>query len=205
MTETASQPAEPLLAFILSVLTPFLGAGSLAAATQAIAAYKASGPDQLISVAQIVAFALASLDSIRLSATGDPSVSMKLRLRGNANALTRTTHRATAILENQRQAQQTATQQAGTQPQVHPQQAPADPDVPPPTPQPTEAPKQIWANAMHQVAAECARNLANLPPKQRRAETIRIAAISDTARYLAAGGATPSKSTLLATTAMPPT
>ena len=40
---------------------------------------------------------------------------------------------------------------------------------------------------MTDIAAECSRNLANLSPKQRRAETIRIAALKAAARHLSRG------------------
>jgi hypothetical protein len=98
--------ADPLLAVLLTLLTPLLTAGSAAdagrAAEQAVAAYRAGGQDQLVSIAQIIGFAVTSLDTLRLSMDADLSVPMKLRLRGNAAALSRSSHLATATLDNQR-------------------------------------------------------------------------------------------------------
>ena len=212
------------------------------AAQQAIAAYKAAARDQLISIAQTVAFALASLDNLRLSAAPDLSLSMKLKLRGNANALHRSTQRSAAVLERQRHENHAELTIASPRPrprrartgpsglaahqihrahahtaigrrlQAHLRQSCARTAVGR-QPQYTSAKatpaapseddrKRTWANAMTDVAAECARALAKLPLAQRRAETIRISALSDIARHLASGGATPSKSTLLNTTAL---
>lgn len=44
--------------------------------------------------------------------------------------------------------------------------------------------RPAWANAMTDVAAECARNLHTLPPLERRMEITRIAALTDAAREL---------------------
>jgi hypothetical protein len=97
---------DPLLAVLLTLLIPLLTTGSAAdagrAAEQAVAAYRAGGQDQLVSIAQIVGFAVTSLDTLRLSMDAELSVPMKLRLRGNAAALSRSSHLATATLDNQR-------------------------------------------------------------------------------------------------------
>jgi len=73
MTEPAAETTDPLLAFILSCLTPLLATSSLAdaanAARQAIAAYNATAADQLLTIAQVVGFAIAALDNLRLSAS----------------------------------------------------------------------------------------------------------------------------------------
>jgi hypothetical protein len=94
------QTATPLMQVILGVLTPLMLAGGITdpglarrAAQEAIAA---CNPGPLIAIAQVVAFALAALDSLSLSAPSDTSITMKLRLRGNANALSRSSHRASA-------------------------------------------------------------------------------------------------------------
>jgi hypothetical protein len=104
-----TQPADLLMEFALSLLVPFLTTGSLTdpalarrAAAETIAAYKAAGQDQLVTIAQLVAFALASLDNLRLSMPPDLSLSMKLKLRGTANALNRASQHATATLDRQR-------------------------------------------------------------------------------------------------------
>lgn len=207
MAEPATQTNDPLLAFVLSVLTPFLITGDAEqanqAARQAIAAYKTAARDQLISIAQTVGFALASLDNLRLSAAPDLSLSMKLKLRANANALHRSSQRSAAELERQRYEDQPDDSPAQAEAVVEPVQPERHEANPPePTPPSENDRKQTWANAMTDVAAECSRTLARLPPGQRRAETIRISALTDIARHLAQGGATPSKSTLLNTTAL---
>jgi hypothetical protein len=108
MTETT----DFMLGFVLSLLTPFLAAGSITdpalinrAAAETIAAYNApnpdrtspdrASPDRLIGIAQAVASALTSAGNLRLSLPAGLSLSMKLKLRGNANALQRSSQRAT--------------------------------------------------------------------------------------------------------------
>ena len=182
------------------------------AAAEAIAAYRAAGAEQLVSIAQIVGFALASLDNLRLSATPERSVSMTLRLRGNANALNRAAQQATVTLAAQRQdaprmegpgmdapgmdapgmdapgmdaPERIAPDQTNAE---HPPQA-ADPMVDHAEPtapgRPTEQRRRLaWADAMAGVAAECSRSLALLAPAQRRAEMIRIGALNATAQQL---------------------
>src|SRR5208282_2056563 len=87
-------PSYLLMEYILAVLAPLLIAGSISdlrlarlAAMEAIAAYKARGEEELMTIAQIAGFAIAALDNLRLSAAPELSVSLKLKLRGNAAAL----------------------------------------------------------------------------------------------------------------------
>jgi hypothetical protein len=182
-TQAESQPESPLLQVVLSFLTPLMLAGGIAdpdlarrAAQQAIAAHQ-TGP--LLTIAQTVAFALAALDSLRLSAPPDLSPTMKLRLRGNANALNRSASRTAASL---------AAANLTTSPASSSPGAPATQQAPTGATAATDREDKLtWANAMTDVAAECARNLANLTPKQRHAETIRIAALHATARRLTGG------------------
>jgi hypothetical protein len=103
---------------------------------------------------------MAALDSLRLAAAPDAAVTTKLRLRGNANALNRSGRRVTT---------------AATTPL---------PRREPPPPQPGPNVERAWADAMTDVAAECARNVSKLPPHQRRAELIRINALHATARQI---------------------
>jgi len=196
------KPAEtgPLMTFVVALLTPLLltaGITDIAlarqAARQAIEAYNAAGNDQLVTVAQIVGFALASLDNLRLSAEPDRSVSMTLKLRGNANALNRATQRSTAALEIQRRDTRDESDQQAALASLEQAQIQLQPTQPAPKP----APAHPWASAMTRVAAECARDLAKLPPGQRRAEIIRIDALSQAATHLAGG-----KAALLATTTL---
>ena len=222
MTETT----DFMLGFVLSLLTPFLAAGSITdpalirlAAAETIAAYTASGsdrptPDRLIGIVQAVAFALASVDSLRLSLPPDLSLPMKLRLRGNANALHRSSqYNASAPHRSSRRT--TAT----------PDAAPRDTEPPDPAAvlaaletatievrkaqaaQPTQTltDRQIdlnWAGAMTDIAAEFTTELAQMPPAQRRTHLARIGALSTIATTLGTGEAPPLKARLLGTTAL---
>ncbi len=210
MTETQTNPADPLFAFVLSILTPLLATTPLIDATQAarqaIAAYIEAGETNLIAIAQNVGFALASLDNLRLSADPDLSVSMKLKLRGNANALTATSQRSAATPAPRPAPTQPASTQDDTAAQTEAlaalDRARADLRKPEPAPRPEQSRERIWASAMTDIAAECSRNLAKLSARDRRTELIRIKALSATASHLANGGATQSKSGLLNTTAL---
>jgi 2-phosphoglycerate kinase len=70
-----TQPTDRLMPFLVAVLTPFLTAAGIPdpdlarqAATETIQAYQANGQAQLLTTAQIVAFAFAALENLRLSA-----------------------------------------------------------------------------------------------------------------------------------------
>jgi hypothetical protein len=216
MTET--QPANLLTGFIVSLLVPFLVAGGITdidlarrAAAETIAAYKAAGPnrlnvsDQLVTIAQTVAFALASLDNLRLSMPADLSLSMKLKLRGNANALTRSSQRATATLDAQRrdkpaaepdptellaslETAKTVVRQAQSAPLAA---ASTDREI-----------DLSWASAMTDIATEFTAELAQLQPAQRRTHLARIGALSEIARTLGRGDAPPLKARLLGGTSL---
>ncbi len=102
-------PTDLLMEFVLGLLAPLLMTGSITdsrlarlAAQQAIEAYAEAGRNQLLTITQIVAFALTALDNLRLSMPAELSLSMKLKLRGNANALNRSSQQATATLDQQR-------------------------------------------------------------------------------------------------------
>lgn len=109
MTETTAEPPiSALMAFLLAALSPLMAA-TLAdlhlarlAAQEAITAYKVRGQEELVTVAQIVGFALTALDNLRLSMPAELSLSMKLKLRGNAGALNRAARDSTRILEKGR-------------------------------------------------------------------------------------------------------
>ena len=228
MTEPTpqTQPAGLLMPFLLAVLTPFLAAGGIPdpdlarlAATETILAYKAAGNDQLMTTAQIVAFAFASLENLRLSAPPDLSLSMKLKLRGNATALNRASHQATTTLETQRpDSQRPNTQRPEQEPdpaeilasletaKTIVQQAQTTPPAKPPTrdaAQPGTRDTDVsWAGAMTDIATEYTAELPNLPPEQRRAHLARIGALSKIATMLGRGEAPPLKGRLLGSTAM---
>jgi hypothetical protein len=211
MTESAP-PSDLLTGFILSILTPFLMTGSITdpdlarrAATETIAAYRSSAQDQLVTIAQIVAFALTALDALRLSLPPDLSLSMKLKLRGNANALNRTSQHAAATLEAQQRditaPDPTEILTALESAKAIVQQAKA---TKPATPHP-ERDRQIdlaWANAMTDVAAEYTAELPALSPAERQNQVARIGALSKIATSLSSGDAPPLKARLLGTTSL---
>ena len=107
MTEPQTEHAPShLMDFLLAALVPIFTAGSLTdiqharlAAQEAIAAYTVRGQQKLVTIAQIVAFALAALDTLRLSMPAELPLSMKLKLRANANALNRAARDNTQTLE----------------------------------------------------------------------------------------------------------
>ena len=127
---------------------------------------------------------------------------MKLKLRGNANALTRSAHRAAAT----------------TEPQPDPTPEPDPTEIlatlksaktlvnqaEPPT-KPDRQADLAWAAAMTDVAAEYQAELPSLPPAERRLHLARIAALSKTATTLTKGEAPSLKARLLNTTALPNT
>jgi hypothetical protein len=95
-TGTRVPPSGILLNLIVAILAPiFLGvtAGDVSlarmAALETINDYRARNHADLVAVAQIVACGLAALGSLSLSMADDLSLSMILRLRGNAIALNR--------------------------------------------------------------------------------------------------------------------
>jgi hypothetical protein len=165
--------SSPLTQVILSFLTPLMQAAGLADASLARQAAQEAieacpfGP--LTTTAQTVAFAMAALDSLRLAAPPEVAVTAKLRLRGNANALNRSSQRAAAT---------PAPRPPTGKP--HSQPPPLSPDRPPAD----HSADLAWADAMTDVAAECARDLAKLSSAQRRAQIIRINALNATARQI---------------------
>jgi hypothetical protein len=217
-----TQPSDPMMGFIISLLTPFLMTAGITdiglarrAVTETIAAYQAAGPsrnDQLVSIAQTVAFALASLDNLRLSMPADLSLSMKLKLRGNANALNRSSRDATATLDSQRRDTPAA------EPEPDPtkllaaledtktlvRQAETTPPAGPITAGPiTDREIDLsWASAMTDIATEFSAELPNLQPAQRRTYLARIGALSEIARTLSGPSAPPLKARLLGSTSL---
>jgi hypothetical protein len=220
----AKQTNDPLLAFILTVLTPLLQTNSAeqagAAARQAIAAYQATAADQLVSIAQVIGFALVSLDNLRLSMPAAMSVAMKLKLRGNANALSRSAQRATATLECQRRdaaypfqpippdpapsEPEPASAPTGQSPQILASLAAARLELQQAQAAPASNDRRIdlsWANAMADVATEFTTALPHLLPAERSNQLRRIGALAQTARALTRGEV-PLRSRLLGSSAM---
>jgi hypothetical protein len=189
-------PPGLLMPFLLAVLTPFLTAGGILdpdlarqAAIETIAAYQAADNRELLTTTtQIVAF--------------DLSLSMKLKLRGNANALNRTSQKTAATLDIQRD----------DSPAETPDQDPAEIMASLKSAQTiiTQAQPSLirqgdlrWGQAMTDIAVEYTAELPTLPPEKRRAHFARIGALSKIASMLGRGDAPPLKSRLLASTAMP--
>lgn len=129
MTETTTLPnpsteAEPdgdfdpidiLLNVIVTLLAPMFLVGSggdipfaRMAALQTVSAYRARNEEDLISIVQIIAFGLAALGSLSRSMEDNLSVSMMLRLRGNANACNRSAEHNRRALRDSRAETQAA-------------------------------------------------------------------------------------------------
>jgi hypothetical protein len=104
MTETPTQmsaeipthPGDVLMALIIALLAPLFlttAGGDIAfarmAAIETVSAYRARSLMDLMAIAQIIACGLTALGSLSLSLGDDLSLSMILRLRGNAVALNR--------------------------------------------------------------------------------------------------------------------
>ena len=135
---------DQLLQVVLAFLAPLLSIGSAddarLAARQAIAACTAAGHNNLVSIAQIVGLAIASLDNLRLSASSDLSLPMKLKLRANANALSRTSLNAKATPAKAIPAK--AAPDSHPPPAPTAAQTPTDPPSPAFEPDPDEAQRQ---------------------------------------------------------------
>ncbi len=141
------QPISPLHDVILNLLTPLMLAGdrtdtamARAAASQAIAAYSDTRDGCLVTIAQIIAFAVVALDSLRLSMAPLLSPSMQLRLRGNAGTLSRAGRDSGKALDQMRQASvwhPTMAEDAGPQAAQPDASAPGLPALSPDSPQPT--------------------------------------------------------------------
>jgi hypothetical protein len=165
MPESADNPLlDFLLAVLASVMAPALGDPNLArrAAQQAIEAYQPTTNHELIATGQILAFTLTALEALRLAAPQEMALSMKLKLRGNANGLNRAASDTTRLLDSIRQ----------TPPALAEWYAPTAPKPPPPPDQSTANPspndkteQSDWAAAMTRVAAKLQANTLHANPK----------------------------------------
>jgi len=101
-------PSDLLLELIVAFLAPLFISGTTdpglarLAAIEAFAAYQAQTRAELLSIAQIIAFSLAAMDTLRLAMMPDLSLSMKLRLRGCANGLNRSAQQNVRALDKLR-------------------------------------------------------------------------------------------------------
>ncbi|HEX4367710.1 MAG TPA: hypothetical protein VH023_12810 [Rhodopila sp.] len=226
--ETSTHPDDILLTLIVALLAPLFltaGDGNIAfarlAALQTIGAYRARSQADLITIAQIVACGLAALGSLGLSMGDQLSVSMVLRLRGNAVALNRAADWNRKALAASRTAAPAPEPAAPPQPDLAyeatvqanvaaAQQltaaaradlgkpAPATP-TPSQSPIPSQSPRATahreWqimlANAMTEVAVEFSAEAASLPPEQRDLAARRADALSSAATDVILGNIPP--------------
>jgi hypothetical protein len=106
MAETTPlRPADVFMHLIVAFLAPMflaVSGGDLhharLAAIETVNTYRSRDPMDLLSIAQILAFGLTTLSSLSLSLAEDLSLSMMLRLRGNATALNRATEKCRKAL-----------------------------------------------------------------------------------------------------------
>ena len=233
---TAARPhqADILMNLIATLLAPmFLGVTggdvTLArlAAIETINAYRAQNLADLIAIAQIIGYGLAALGSLSLSMADDLSLSMTLRLRGNAIACTRSAEQnrraRSACFGDNPKPYATAPDPEPAAPEAIAEhddqprtdaflddaaarmlaaeamarlQSPKQTDAPPaafnPTPAiaPTASEKrhqEMCAIAMVKESGEITDSIPTLPPAERRAASIRAAALSSTAHHLLTG------------------
>jgi hypothetical protein len=215
-TGTTEPRTDLLLEFMLASLAPLLMVGGIAdfpsarrAARQAIDAYNASSQVELVTIAQTLGFALTALDDLRLSLAANLPLTMKLRLRGNAIALGRSSRHSSETLEKFRRtaarsgpslAEQAAygpAQASGTRPD-HPnpvtaEPCPAEPRPDPVTAEPRPDPlqaapaastRQQWAHAMTTVAAELQARVAHVSPLQLHSDGLWVDVLTDLATEL---------------------
>ncbi|MGD0108308.1 MAG: hypothetical protein ABSC06_30360 [Rhodopila sp.] len=213
--DTPVRPADALISLIVTLLAPMflcVSGGDIgfarAAALETLNAYGARNHSDLIAIGQIVAFGLATIGSLSLSMADDISLSMTLRLRGNATALNRAAEQNRRVL---REAAARPGQPAHPpEPEMHPGEAISDADL---LVAATEAPKAAtrdaapaivqapnaafhqapWAQAMTNAAATVtAATLAALPPMEHRAVSLRSAMLTTTTTSsLLSGAGTP--------------
>ena len=208
-----------LMNLIVAFLAPmFLAAsgGDVAlartAAIETVDAYRIRNHADLVSIAQVIAFGLAALGSLSLSMADGLSLSMVLRLRGNANALDRAAERSRrALRESHRHnaspdqaepeiqpeagasneaaltAAVTAARQAAANVRTRIQaEAPASP-APATPPAAKQHHQTSWAIAMADAAEKLTAGIDALPPAERRAASLRAATLASTATTLLSG------------------
>jgi hypothetical protein len=230
MTQTTTEPpqthsANALMSLIVTLLVPtFLGvtAGDITlarmAAIETINDYRARNHVDLLAIAQIIACGLASLCSLSLSMDDDISLSMTLRLRGNAVALNRSAEQNRRVLQ-----QPIRDNPLPYHVEIEPESPAQDDNRPEPQAFLSEAAareltaeaesrlrtaleqtadqaasiaapetsdkrhNEMWAIAMVKEASELTASLPHLPPAERSAATIRVAALGKGANELLTG------------------
>ena len=192
---TAPQPntTDVLINFISAFFVPMFLAhsnGDVAlarlAAIRTINGYRIHHQADMLDVAQIIAFGFATLSSLSLSMADDISLSMVLRLRGNANACNRSAELNRRAL-NESHKESNAAIAALNAPVARPASPPGSAQASAPKPTPDQQRRAAWAAAFTEVAAEYAAEMPNLPLKEQRAASIRIAALKDSASAMLSG------------------
>ena len=181
------------------------------AAMETLEAYRATGPRSLITATKIIAFELAALWSLSQSMSDEISLSMTLRLRGNANSMDRAAERnrqtleqdcriaesadlpSEAALEEAVANAQTMVREANARIRAsqRPQAPVAAAPAPNLAPMPEDQRRAAWAGAMAQVAGELTADMGNLSPKERAAEMMRVEALTEAAAALVSGAPLP--------------
>jgi hypothetical protein len=207
-------PCDILLHLVVTLLAPMFlididGDIKFArmAALETLNAYRARNHMDLIAIAQIVASGLAALGSLSLSMGDDLSLSMVLRLRGNAVALNRAAEQNRRVLRepNARSAPRPkanhdfdeyyaepakVTHAATPKRAEPPMQAATPPALPISTASETMVAQQqqeaIWAAAAGKAGPNAASPM-HLPPTERKTTTMRAAALNSCASDLLSG------------------
>jgi hypothetical protein len=223
-TDTPLHPSGFLMNLIIALLAPmFLGVtgGDVGlaqmAAIETVNDYRARNNAGLVAVAQIIAFGLAALGSLSLSMADDISLSMTLRLRGNANACNRSAEQSRRALTGN-QAEDHSPTPAEAEPEAEPEPgaflssaaaqelaAESDRRLQPPStvktaPAQASAPQTnaekrnqaMWAIAMVKESGDIAANIRHLPLAEREAAAVQAAMLSGTAYELLNGAFMPS-------------
>ena len=210
--EILLHPAEALTHLIVTLLAPMFlmtSGGDLLfarmAALETVNAYRARDHVDLIAIAQLVGCALAALGSIGLSMADDLSLSMTLRLRGNATAMNRSVEHARRALKEPRPATATQTevdpayeatvlaQLAEAKKVVEEAQARfyATEPLAEPAPPPERHQNALSAPAIPAGAPEFTASLIHLPQQQRTIGSRRAAALSSCAHQVLTGRVPP--------------
>ncbi len=161
-------------------------------------------------MAKIIAFGLATIDSLSRSMQDDLTLNQVLRLRSNANATDRSEHRCRQALEQRRPQQQaeppepkidTAALQAAAEAmrQQTAEQLAKFTDQPTPAPQPAPAATTdedhqyaaTWAASAAQIAAETAASLDSLPLEERQGAAMWVNVLNDLAKDFTQNGVPP--------------
>jgi hypothetical protein len=212
MLQTSHPPASLLFSLIVTLLTPmFLSAadGDLTmarlAAAETLNAYRAETHTDLITIAKIIAFGLATLGSLSLSMADDLSIAKILRLRASANATDRAEHRNRLLLDRAHKTHPTTEPEidhaaltaavAETQQRTAANLAQLTPSAPvPPTRTVTDDEQHYqatWAACTAAIAAETAASLPNLPPAERESAALWVEVLNSAANSFLTDGIPP--------------